>query len=226
MRDRRRLALIVLLGLMFSPRPLPTTQTAHAAAPAKPAVLSAPAAPASAPASAPLRMGPALAAMAGTTSPPPLPRSCIGGGTPLNYSDPICCVSGYVYLNGAPVAGAQVMISTGQQTITVHTQSGPGSAQPYYSASLDTAPLNVQPSETITVTATAGGQTKAQTFVAQEGGRQEDIILPQSAVAATWAQGEQLMPPRREHAAAYETTRQRVVVFGGEIGRASCRERV
>ncbi len=151
----------------------------------------------------------------GSAAPPALRRSCIRGANPIDFDQVICCVSGYVYLNGAPVVGADVTIALGDRTIQVQTASGPDSAHPYYSASLYAEPLRVQPGDTVTITATAGGQTRSRRFVAQPGGQQVDIVLPQSAVAATWQPGEQRLSARYRHVTAYDSTRQRTVLFGG-----------
>ena len=80
------------------------------------------------------------------TAPLPLPRSCISGSVPIGgYEQPICCVSGYVYLNGGPVAGAEVTISVNGASVVVTTTEGPGSEDPYFSTSLSDEPLNVAP---------------------------------------------------------------------------------
>ena len=159
----------------------------------------------------------APAALAAPNAPPPLPRSCIVGGTPLDYAQPVCCVSGYVYLNGAPLVGAALTISAGGGSLTTQTQLYPGSTLPYFSVSLGAAPLNVQPGDTVIITATASGQTKSVTFIAQEGGQQIDVVLPQSALNATWTAGEQAMPELRKAAMAYDATRKRTLLFGGLV---------
>jgi len=155
------------------------------------------------------------AALVNGVAPPPLPRSCIRGGTPPDYAQPVCCVSGYVYLNGVPIAGASVTISIAERSITTQTQVYPDSPLPYFSVSLGAAPLNVQPGDTVTVSATASGQSKSVTFTAQEGGQQIDVALPQSALNATWTPGEQAMPELRQAAMVYDSTRRRTLLFGG-----------
>lgn len=112
--------------------------------------------------------------------PPPLPMSCIGGGTPLNYDDPVCCVSGYVHWNGAPVAGASVTVSANGSQMTTQTQVFAGSDIPYYYLSLYDEPLNVRPGQTVTVSVSLSGQNKVTTFRAQTGGQQVDVVLPQT----------------------------------------------
>jgi hypothetical protein len=95
-----------------------------------------------------------LAAKAGDVAPPPLPANCGQGATPTDYNQPVCCVNGYVYLNGSPVAGASVTISANGESMTVQTADNrPGSEQPYFTASLSNEPLNVQPGEEVTISA-------------------------------------------------------------------------
>jgi hypothetical protein len=150
-----------------------------------------------------------------TVAPPPLPRSCIIGGTPADYSLAVCCVSGYVYLNGAPVSGATVTISANGESISVPTQTGPGSSLPYFSASLDIAPLLVQPGDTVTLQAEVDGQQKSKSFVAQAGGQQVDVVLPQSSVDAEWVRVD--IPGRDVSAVTYDNARQRIIQFGGTV---------
>lgn len=146
---------------------------------------------------------------------PPLPRSCISVGTPLNYSSPVCCVSGYIYLNGDPVANAIVTVTSAKASVVVTTTLRPGSIKPYFMLSLDVPPLQVQPGEVITLTASAGGQQRSQSFIAHEGGQQVDVVLPQSTVDGTWVIGNQALGARHDFSMAYDAVRQRTIVFGG-----------
>lgn len=146
---------------------------------------------------------------------PPLPRSCIGGAPLNDFAEAICCVSGYVYMNGMPVANAEVTITVADRSLVTRTQSGAGSTRPYYSASLNEKPLDAKPGDSITITATAGGQTESRTFIAQEGGRQEDVVLPQIAIESTWAAAGRADPSFKAAAMAYDAARQRLILFGG-----------
>ncbi len=146
---------------------------------------------------------------------PPLPRSCIGGAPLNDFAEAICCVSGYVYMNGVPVANAEVTITVAGRSLVTRTQSGAGSTMPYYSASLNAEPLDAQPGDSVTITATAGGQTQSRTFIAQEGGRQEDVVLPQIAIESTWAAAGRADPSFKAAAMAYDAARQRLILFGG-----------
>ncbi|MEI6775568.1 MAG: kelch repeat-containing protein [Chloroflexales bacterium] len=202
-----RLLMLLVVSILAL---LPSAPLSTSAAPTPP-VLSTSIMPAAPPPHANTTPPPAT-----VTGIPPLPRSCIRGGTPLDsFAEAICCVSGFVYLNGVPVAGANVTINVAGRTLTTTTKSGPDSGQSYYAASLNAAPLSAKPGNTVIITATASGQTNSVTFTAQEGGRQEDVVLAQSSVEAAWTQGE--IPARSDPALAYDATRQRVVLFGGYV---------
>jgi hypothetical protein len=158
---------------------------------------------------------PSRAVAATDKSVPPLPRGCGAGGTPIDdFAQAVCCVSGYVYANGAPVADALVTIRANGAAITVQTAQPPNAVLPYYSASLSAPPLNVQPGDEVTVTATANGQSKTVTFVAQVGGQQVDAVLPHDRVEGAWQRARRF-PPRSSAALAYDADRQRMVLFGG-----------
>src|SRR5688500_10823665 len=86
---------------------------------------------ATAPAPAVTPSAPALQ-QASSVAPPLLPRSCIRGAPLSDFNQPVCCVSGYVYLNGTPVSNASVTISTNTHNLPLQTQSGPGSNLPYF----------------------------------------------------------------------------------------------
>ncbi len=122
-------------------------------------------------------------------------------------------MSGYVYLNGVPVADAEVTISVHGRTLRTRTQADSEGGLPAFGAMLSGDPLKAQPGDAVTITASADGQTKSVSFVVQEGGQQVDVALPQSTVASAWTRGE--MPSRNGHAIAYDAARQRVVLFGG-----------
>ncbi|MFV9507292.1 MAG: kelch repeat-containing protein [Oscillochloridaceae bacterium umkhey_bin13] len=148
---------------------------------------------------------------------PPLPRGCGRGfATIPDFATALCCVSGYVYWNGAPVEGAEVTLSLGERSMTVTTRREFGVSQPAYFARLDSATgLNAQPGDTITVTARFNGQEQTQTFVAYEGGQQEDIVLPRIAFESNWVRGERATPSFKASALAYDATNNVSILFGG-----------
>ncbi len=168
-----------------------------------------------APALPPSRAAPAAMplALAGV---PALPRSCIRAAPLDSFAEAVCCVNGYVYLNGVPIADAEVIITVGERRLDTRTQTGPDSSHPYFMVSLNATPLQARPGDTVTITASVGGQTKSVTFTAHEGGQQIDVVLPQSQVEAVWTLGE--IPAREGHAMVYDEARQRVILFGGGYG--------
>jgi hypothetical protein len=123
-------------------------------------------------------------------------------------------VSGYVYVNGVPVENAVVNLTLGTQTITVETRVDFGTGQPYYFARLDSSDwLNAHPGDEITITARANGQQVTDTFIAQEGGQQIDLVLPRVSVDALWARADLTL--RKDFSLAYDSARDRLVLFGG-----------
>ncbi|PDV99609.1 Kelch repeat-containing protein [Candidatus Chloroploca asiatica] len=163
----------------------------------------------------------AMMSLAAPLAPPPLPRSCIRGAALDSFAAVICCVSGYVYLNGVPIAGAEVTISVGDRTLTTQTQRGEAGGLPFFAALLsdnlgDSSVLQAKPGDTVTITASADGQSKSVSFIAQEGGQQVDVVLPQRTVESAWTPGE--IPSRYSHAMVYDAARQRIVLFGGNSG--------
>ena len=112
-----------------------------------------------------------------------LPRGC-GSVTPGSGAAPVCCVSGYVWVDGQAVEGASVTISAADgHSLTVLTAYVPESAQPYYRAALSLPPLEVQAGATLTVTARYGGHTASTVFTAESGGQQIDVVLAKQYAA-------------------------------------------
>jgi sugar lactone lactonase YvrE len=119
-----------------------------------------------------------LAVTASAPAVQPLPRGC-GGVTGPGETTAACCVSGFVYVDGQPVSGAEVQIEDqyGNQ-VTLITQPYDGTdTHPYYRVSLSAPPLRVQAGETITVTARYGGVQRSLTEQVRAGGQQVDIVL-------------------------------------------------
>ncbi len=122
-------------------------------------------------------------AAAGLLSPPTLSSATLLPGgcrrvTPPGEDEPVCCISGFVFVDGAPVANAEVEIASPHgQTITKTTQSHGTDSDAYYQASLGAASLNIVPGETITMTARYDGLTRTVYYVVQPSGQQVDIVL-------------------------------------------------
>jgi sugar lactone lactonase YvrE len=107
----------------------------------------------------------------------PLPRGCIRV-TPPGAAEPICCVSGFVFLDGQAVAGAEVHIQSRDGELTTFTRVYSGAEAPaHYQVILSGAPLNVREGQPITITASYGGYVRSLIYVVQQGGQQVDLVL-------------------------------------------------
>lgn len=109
----------------------------------------------------------------------PLPKSC-GGGLPAGDSAPACCMFGYVFIDGQPVDGAKVTITSDHGRIEEWTSTGPDSTQPYFRTSLSDPPLRAQTGETVTVVAEYSGHQHTITHRVLGGGQQVDVVLPRN----------------------------------------------
>lgn len=110
----------------------------------------------------------------------PLPRGC-GSVTPPGEELAACCIRGFVYIDGAGVAGAKVTITSPRSdSVVLYTQvySGTGQ-QSYYQLSLSAPPLNIKTGETITITAQYGSYERSLTYQVQPGSQQVDVVLRQ-----------------------------------------------
>jgi streptogramin lyase len=100
------------------------------------------------------------------------PGGCTGV-TPPGEPPPACCISGFVYADGQPVAGAEVEIHGPhgfelKGSTVVYTDT----AIPYYAMS-----LNVSPGETITITARYSGHQRTLLHTMHPGGQHVDVVL-------------------------------------------------
>jgi len=106
----------------------------------------------------------------------PLPGGCIDG-TPAGEDELVCCISGFVIVNGQPVAGAEVAIADAQGgLITVTTQVYEGrDPTPRYAVDLSHL---VSPTTVITLVARYGGLTSAPIrHVVLPGGQHENFAI-------------------------------------------------
>lgn len=113
---------------------------------------------------------------------PPLPHDC-DGITPPGEPPPACCAWGYVYHDGAPVAGASVTVQSASGSLDTTTADGSISSRPYYHVNLSAAPLSVSVGEIITVTAAYHGANKSVVYQVVNGGQQVDVVLPDSSAS-------------------------------------------
>jgi len=110
-------------------------------------------------------------------TPGPLPNDC-QEVTETGEDPPVCCAFGYVYYDGVPVDGAQVVIQSASGTFTTTTSTGPASTDAYYRVNLSASPLSVSPGEAITVTATYSASTASMVYQVVARGQQVDVVIP------------------------------------------------
>lgn len=102
----------------------------------------------------------------------PIPGNIIRTTDPKYFE-----IGGYVYVNGAPVAGATVTIRDSRgKTLVARTEAQEEELPPYYLQSLAT--LGIKKGSTILITATFGGQTTPEIRYKLEPGLQQlDLLL-------------------------------------------------
>ena len=111
---------------------------------------------------------------AATDAAPALPADCTGLAEP-GSDPPEMCVYGHVLLDGLPMSGAEVLIHSARGVLSLTTQTGPDSPDPYFAAALDTFPLRAVPTDTLTISANVSGQSGETTFWAYPGVQQVDV---------------------------------------------------
>ena len=111
----------------------------------------------------------------------PLPRGCTKV-TPPGMPEPACCLSGFVFMDGEAIAGAEVQVygPGGQVTLITQVHSGV-EPRPYYQLSLSDAPLAIQASESMTITARYSGHEHSLRYTALPGSQQVDVVLSRTA---------------------------------------------
>lgn len=155
----------------------------------------------------------------------PLPEGC-GGVTPPGEQAPSCCISGFVYGDGQPLANAEIRIDASDgSSITTRTHIYSGNeTRPYYRLSLNTDSFNSNPGDTITVTARFGDHERHLSYVVQPDGQQLDLVLASNPQHDYLFQGHigntsSLISPRavaydsQDHMYVLDTTTSRVKVF-------------
>lgn len=111
--------------------------------------------------------------------PAPLPDDSINVGPP-GAPNALCCIGGYVYLDGKPVNNPNVIIRDAQgATVAAEIQSnGPYS---YFRSSLTRPELTIGVGDTISITAQVQNRTYTLPVVVQAGVQQVDIVMPTAA---------------------------------------------
>jgi streptogramin lyase len=91
-----------------------------------------------------------------------------------------CCLNGRVYVDGEAVAGADVIITSprGDRFATLTRILSVADGAPSYELNLNVPPLNIQPGETITITARLGQRERTVTYTTRPGSQQIDIVFP------------------------------------------------
>src|SRR6266508_2478133 len=109
----------------------------------------------------------------------PLPSSC-GAGLPAGSAAPVCCMFGYVLLDGQPIEGAKVTITSAHGTLEGWTERSPDNQQPYYRARLSDPPSRAQERESITIVAEYAGHRQTITHTVLGGGQHVNVVLPRN----------------------------------------------
>ena len=126
-----------------------------------------------------------LASPVRAEAPQPLPDEC-GGVNPPGVPDPVCCVFGYVYVDGAPTSGIPLTITSASGAFSLTTTApGQASSSPYFQADLSGAPLSVTANSLITVTAQHGQDVRQVVYRVVPGSQQVDVVLPQTGSWST-----------------------------------------
>lgn len=122
------------------------------------------------------------ATVAAATTPVSLPRKC-GTGLPSGTADAACCMFGYVFADGQPVADAVVEVFNPRTngTLTVATMSSPGNDAPYYSVSLSDAPLSAIPGDSLTIKARYSSHFATVQHTVLQDGQQVDLVIQKQA---------------------------------------------
>lgn len=120
-----------------------------------------------------------------------LPGSCIGGLPPGADPGSLCCLSGYVFLDGQPVAGAKVTVTL--ENGSVSTKDGPrrsfvtttaaaeNNALPYYRLVFD-RDLPLQAGTSIIIIAEYSGRRSVVGHKVLLGGQQVDLVFERAPI--------------------------------------------
>ena len=123
----------------------------------------------------------------------PLPQGCIGA-TPPGDNSPLCCLSGFVYVQGEAVANAEIKILNARgDIVTAHTTSHQGlEHRPYFY--FDLPKLNIHtlngtrpitPTDVITLQVSYHGVTESVAYTVQPGGQNLRFNLYKLEIAST-----------------------------------------
>jgi PKD repeat protein len=79
---------------------------------------------------------------------------------------------GFVFYDGAPVAGASATLESRHGSLSLTTQPGPLSSHPYFTATLSAPPLQATLGELVELQVSYGGESNFSTFMVVEGMQQ------------------------------------------------------
>ena len=125
----------------------------------------------------------------------PLPGGCIGN-TPAGSDALVCCISGFVFLNGQKISNAQVTIVDKVGTLTqAPTEVHDSANGPYYRINLAGLTRPITPTDVITIYATYGSLSSAPVrHTVQRDGQQVNLLLydpnPNALALAGQTQGQ------------------------------------
>lgn len=108
--------------------------------------------------------------------PEPLPDDSINVGPPGDPSE-LCCIGGYVYLNGRPASNPRVTLRTATgftQLATIHTTG----VYSYFSLDLTSSDLALKVGDSVDLTAEVNGATHTRSYTIQAGTQQVDLVMP------------------------------------------------
>jgi sugar lactone lactonase YvrE len=116
-----------------------------------------------------------------SNSPIPLPGGC-GGGNPPTSTTPVCCMFGYVYLDGQAVKDAYLVVTNLRTGVSVEAATGDGrdSTEPYYQLSLSDPPLSLQAGDRVEIYAEFSSHATTIEHVVRGGSQQIDLLLPRT----------------------------------------------
>lgn len=106
----------------------------------------------------------------------PLRRICLRG-TPDATGQSSCCISGYVFVGGRPVADARVTVTLGSRTAVVWTEPAYPGGVPFYDLDLSQE-LQAIPGDRVTLTVEFSGFRYSSTHTVLAGGQQVDLTIP------------------------------------------------
>lgn len=111
----------------------------------------------------------------------PLPRSC-GGFTPKPGEPAVCCIWGYVFLEGRPIAGATVRVVHPAGSFETKTELLPDRLDPHFQMLLRNDRFRIEPGETVKIVVEYDGQQVEMDYVVRPDSQRVDLLLPRDRI--------------------------------------------